>query len=297
MLDDLIGGNRWRPIAAAAALVAVGLIAFFTIAGGAGNSHLPTPPHVVSAARSGHSGTSPNSQPDTVTPLESAGLTGCSASVSDPTPPQSATAESVSVTSAAGAQVRMEADYTKTHSVHTAVADPTGKVTFSLPINHASPGVTVPVKVTATLAHTKVTCGSSFTPVGAPALQPLSLFPKVTKLLPGAPTLNQLPSLPPPTVKPPSIPPPSTPPPVTPPPTSPPPTAPPPPPTTTTVPPTTTTTTVPPTTTTTTTVPPTTTTTTTTVPPTTTTTTTVPPTTTTTTTTLPVLIPPILPGL
>jgi hypothetical protein len=281
MLDGLIGGNRWRPIAAAGAVIVLATIAFFAAAGGS-SPRLPTPPHVAAAARSGHGNTSQTTQPETFTPVESAPLTGCSASVSDPRPPQGATAETVTVTSAAGAQVRVEADYARTHSVHSALGDSTGKATVSLPIDHANPGVTVPVKVTATLAQTHVTCGSSFTPAAAALtpLQPLNTFAKVTTLLPGAPTLKQLPPLPPPTTgNPPASPPP--PPPATLPP--PPPTTLPPPP-----PPTTTTTTAPPPTTTTTTTapPPTTTTTTTAPPPTTTTTTTAPPPTTTTTTLL-----------
>ncbi len=306
MFDDLMGGNRWRPVAAAVAVIAVAIIVIFTVAGGSASRNLPTPPHVNSAARSAGN-TTQTTLGSTFVPDESASLSACTVSVSNPHPPQGATGETVTIQSAAGAQVKLEADYARTHSVHNLSANSAGTASYSLSIDHASPGVRVPVKATASLGQTKVNCAASFTPVSTaavslPALQPLSTFVKVTKLLPGAPTLAQLPPLPaPPAGSAPVTPPPTTP--VTLPPPPPPTTI---PPTTTTVPPTTTTvppttTTVPPTTTTvpptTTTVPPTTTTvppTTTTVPPTTTTvpptTTTVPPTTTT-TLTVPITLP------
>ncbi len=217
MLAQLIEGNRWRPLAATGTVIVVAAIIFFTMAGGGSSVRLPTPPHVAAAAKSGHSGPSQSDQSETFTPPESVRLTGCSVSVSDPRPPQGSTAETVSIVSVGGAQVRLEADYSHTPPiVHTGSANVSGKVSLSLPINHAAPGVTVPVKVTATLAGTKVTCGSSFTPVSAappPALTSASLYPQVSTLLPGAPTLAQLPALPPPTTNPGAPPPPVVPPP------------------------------------------------------------------------------------
>jgi hypothetical protein len=224
MLAKLIEGNRWQPLAATGTVLVVAAIIIFTLTGGGSPARLPTPPRVGTAAKSGHGSPSQSGQSETFTPSESARLTGCSASVSDPRPPQGATAETVTIVSIAGAQVRVEADYSHTHSVHTGSADVSGKVSLSLPINQATPGVTVPVKVTATLARTKVTCGSSFTPVSAAppsTLTSASLFPLVSKLLPGVPTLAQLPALPPPTTNPGAPPPPVVPPP--PPPPSPPP--------------------------------------------------------------------------
>jgi hypothetical protein len=221
MLAELIGGNRWRPIAAAGAVIVVAPIIFFTVAGGSSSARLPGPPHVAAAARSNHANSSQSKQGETFTQIESAPLTGCSASVSDPRPSQGATAETVSVVAVAGAQVRVEADYAHTRSVHTALGDATGKATISLSIDHALPGVTVPVKVTATLARSKVSCQSSFTPAAAApaALPPLTTFIKVSSLLPGLPTVTQLPALPPPTTGKPAPPtppaPPTTPPPAT----------------------------------------------------------------------------------
>ena len=110
MLDDLIGGSRWRPVVAAVAVIVIGTTVFFSVAGGSSPSRLPGPPHVVSAARSNQH-TTQTTQPDTFTPLQSPSLTSCSASVSNSAPAQGATAETVTVTSAAGAQVHVEADY------------------------------------------------------------------------------------------------------------------------------------------------------------------------------------------
>ncbi|MGH9078488.1 MAG: hypothetical protein ACRDYE_00125, partial [Acidimicrobiales bacterium] len=242
MLDGLIGGNRWRPVAATTAVIVIGTIAFFAAAGGS-SPRLPAPPPVAAAAGHGRTDPSQTTQPDTFTPVGAPPMTSCSASVSNPSPPQGATKETVSVVSAAGAQVRIEADYAHTRSLHTASSDSTGNASYTLPIDHALPGVTVPVKVTASLAQAHVTCGSSFTPIatGVPAaltpLQPLKTFLKVTSVLPGEPTVTQLPPLPPPTTPPPTTPPPTTPPPTTPPPPPPPPTTLPPPPPTTTLPP------------------------------------------------------------
>ncbi len=212
MLAELIGGNRWRPIAAVGAVTVIAAISFFTAAGG-GSTRLPAPPRIAAAARSSHAPLSPSNQSDTYAQVDSAPLTGCSASVSNPQPSQGATAETVSVIAVAAAQVRVEADYAHTRSVHTASADSSGRASVSFAINHAVAGVTVPVKVTASFSTSRVTCGSSFTPVATATnasaiLSPATLFPAVTKLLPGAPTLAQLPALPPPTTKPGAPPPP-----------------------------------------------------------------------------------------
>lgn len=72
----------------------------------------------------------------------------------------------------AGASVRLEADYTRTRSVHAGIADGSGNADFSLTISHAEPGVTVPVTATVSLRGAKYSCSTSFTPV-----DPVELFP------------------------------------------------------------------------------------------------------------------------
>jgi hypothetical protein len=92
-------------------------------------------------------------------------LTGCTVSVSDPAPVRGQTAESVVVSTTAGAEVRLEADYVKTRSVHSGIADGSGKAYFALAINHAQPGVTVRVTADVSLRGAKDSCSTSFTPV------------------------------------------------------------------------------------------------------------------------------------
>ncbi len=94
-----------------------------------------------------------------------AALEGCTVSVSNPAPVRGQTAESVVVTTTAGAEVRLEADYVKTRSVHSSIADGSGTADFALAINHAQPGVTVQVTANVSLRGTKDSCSTSFTPV------------------------------------------------------------------------------------------------------------------------------------
>ena len=179
-------------------------------------------------------------------------LTGCTVSVSNSSPAQEQTSETVTVRTTAGAQVRLQANYSRTRSIHSAVAGSGGIASFSLPITHAQPGIPVQVSATATLGTTHIACKAGFTP--APVMV---LIAPGKALVPALPTLAgpAFAVVPPPTPAAPTQRPPTS---------SPSPSPSPSPTTAPTVPPTTTTT-VPPTTTTT--VPPTTTTTTTTLPP------------------------------
>jgi hypothetical protein len=92
-------------------------------------------------------------------------LTGCTVSVSNPAPLRGQTAESVTVATTAGAEVRLEADYVKTRSVHDGLADTSGNADFALAISHAQPGFTVHVTATVSLRGAKYSCSTSFTPV------------------------------------------------------------------------------------------------------------------------------------
>lgn len=101
-----------------------------------------------------------------------AALTGCTVWVSNPAPVRGQTAQSVGVRTTAGAQVRLEADYAKTRSVHSGIAGGSGTAYFNLAINHAQPGVTVPVTASVSLRGTKDSCSTSFTPVDPAAILP-----------------------------------------------------------------------------------------------------------------------------
>jgi hypothetical protein len=92
-------------------------------------------------------------------------LTGCTVSVSNPAPLRGQTAETATVTTTAGAAVRLEADYVKTRSVHDGLADGSGNASFALAIGHAQPGFTVRVTATVSLRGVKSACSTSFTPV------------------------------------------------------------------------------------------------------------------------------------
>jgi hypothetical protein len=99
-------------------------------------------------------------------------LTGCSVSVSNPAPLRGQTAETATVTTTAGAEVRLQANYVKTRSVHDGLADGSGNASFVLAISHAQPGVTVGVTATVSLRGAKYSCSTSFTPV-----DPVGIFP------------------------------------------------------------------------------------------------------------------------
>ena len=62
-------------------------------------------------------------------------LTGCTVSMSNPTPLRGQTAETATVNTTTGAEVRLEADYLKARSVHSGIADGTGTAYFTLAID------------------------------------------------------------------------------------------------------------------------------------------------------------------
>jgi hypothetical protein len=99
-------------------------------------------------------------------------LTGCTVSVSDPAPPRGQTAETATVRTTAGADIRLEADYVRTRSVHSGIADGWGHAYFPLTISHAEAGFTVDVTATVSLRGAKDTCSTSFTPVYPAAAPP-----------------------------------------------------------------------------------------------------------------------------
>jgi hypothetical protein len=111
-------------------------------------------------------------QPTIYTTPPAVVLTGCSVSVSNPAPLRGQTAETATVATTAGAEVRLEADYAKTRSRHDSLADDSGTASFALTITHAPPGVTVPVTATVSLRGAKYSCSTSFTPV-----DPVEIFP------------------------------------------------------------------------------------------------------------------------
>ena len=92
-------------------------------------------------------------------------LTGCTVSMSNPAPLRGQTAETATVNTTTGAEVRLEADYLKARSVHSGIADGTGTAYFTLAITHAEPGVTVRVAAAVSLRGAKDSCSTSFTPV------------------------------------------------------------------------------------------------------------------------------------
>ncbi len=101
-----------------------------------------------------------------------AALTGCTVSVSNPAPLRGQTAETATVSTTTGAEVRLEADYLKARSVHSGIAEGTGAAYFTLAITHAEPGVTVRVTATVSLRGVKDSCSTSFTPVYTAGILP-----------------------------------------------------------------------------------------------------------------------------
>jgi hypothetical protein len=167
------------------ATLAVATVAVTAAASGGGSVRLPLPQ---AAMRSQHplagpagsstggtlpSGADPSnnsaaggvSQPPVYNTSPPAVLTGCSVSVSNPAPLRGQTAETATVATTTGAEVRLEADYVKTRSVHDGIADASGNAYFALTITHAQPGVTVRVTATVSLRRAKYSCAISFTPV------------------------------------------------------------------------------------------------------------------------------------
>jgi len=92
-------------------------------------------------------------------------LTTCGVTVSNAHPLKGNTAETATVVSAAGALVRLQANYARAHSIHSGLANGAGSISFTLPISSAPVGVTVTVAATATLRTGSVKCSTSFTPV------------------------------------------------------------------------------------------------------------------------------------
>jgi hypothetical protein len=159
------------------ALAAAVTIAVTSLLTASHTSALPVP-HIPVVPQVTHSGSSANRSGGGRSGSSSAGagssgfvpgpaptLTGCVASVSNPSPVQGHTAETVTVTTTPDVLVSVVANYAHTRSRHDGVTPASGTITFSLPVQHAPVGVTVAVTVTASLRGQKVTCGASFTPV------------------------------------------------------------------------------------------------------------------------------------
>lgn len=147
-------------IAAASALV-VGVIVILT--GGSPSTRLPRPPSL--AAKTAQS-TRPNAgQPNQIfTKGATIPLTGCAIAVSGSAPVAGQTREAVTVQTAPGAWVHLQAKYPRFMGTHAAEADNKGSVTFALA---APPSVTAPtVRLTATATLQKVqrSCQTQFTP-------------------------------------------------------------------------------------------------------------------------------------
>ncbi len=160
------------------AMVIVGLAAVATIVitaatGGGSSTRLPLPITVANGAPthrapSGNGGLdaggSSSGPGQTYTTTPPTPLTGCTVSVSNPAPFRGQTAETVTVQTAAGAHVALDALYNR-RSTHGGLANSEGAVTFYLPINHAPVGGTVKVMATASLRGVQKTCSTSFTPI------------------------------------------------------------------------------------------------------------------------------------
>ena len=153
-------------------LAALAAIVITAATGGGSSAHLPLPQRVpFSAAHkttagkptqagNGNGSTTPAYAIPTPVPL-----TGCSVSVSNPSPLKGQTAETATVTTAPGAHVRLDAYYPRAKSTHGGLASSSGTIAFPLPITHVLPGFTVQVVATASLLGIQRTCSSSFTPV------------------------------------------------------------------------------------------------------------------------------------
>jgi hypothetical protein len=109
------------------------------------------------------SSTGPGQQVVTIAPPVV--LTGCTVSVSDPHPPQGHTQQTVTVTTVAGAEVKVVSSYPRATTVHSELADSTGTAVFNLSIASSPVGVTVGVTATVTYRNQNRTCQTSFTPV------------------------------------------------------------------------------------------------------------------------------------
>ena len=168
--------NRLTVIAVAVAVVVT--ITVTTLLSRSSASSLPVP-HIP-AATAGHNPASGNkngggggsggganggSGSGAFVPGAAPTLTGCSVTVSNGSPLQGQTAETVTVTSTPDVQVSVVAVYAHTRSRHGGVTNSAGVVSLGLPVAHAPVGVTVGVTATASLRGRHVTCTTSFTPV------------------------------------------------------------------------------------------------------------------------------------
>ena len=89
---------------------------------------------------------------------------GCTVTVSDPHPPAGHTQETVSVSTTAGAVVRVRATYPKTVVARSGMADQHGSLTVSLGIASSAVGAPVTVTASATYRNHLGTCQTTFTP-------------------------------------------------------------------------------------------------------------------------------------
>ena len=150
-----------RYLVAAASALAVGVIVILT--GGAPSTHLPRPPSL--AANSAQSIRSNTGQPNQIfTKGATIPLTGCTIAVSGSTPLAGQTRESVTIQSAPGAWVRLQAKYPRFTGAHAAQADNKGTVTFALADPPSVTAPTVRLTATATLQKVQKTCQTQFTP-------------------------------------------------------------------------------------------------------------------------------------
>ncbi len=152
-------------------LAALAAIVITAATGGGSSAHLPLPQrvpfsaaHKTTAGKPTQADTGGNGTPAVAIPTP-VPLTGCSVSVSNPSPLKGQTAETATVTTAPGAHVRLDAYYPRAKSTHGGLASSSGTIAFPLPITHVLPGFTVQVVATASLLGIQRTCSSSFTPV------------------------------------------------------------------------------------------------------------------------------------
>jgi hypothetical protein len=206
-------GHRLKAAVTVAAILVVVAVGLTLSLGGNKSVALPTPEHV-SIAGADHTVTAasqPTHQLPFYTGTSPAALTTCTVSLSNLHPLQGHTDELVNVATAPGAQVRLEADYSNTKSVHISQAGTGGDAPFALRIDHAQPGITVRVWAVATLGSEHLACVSAFAPVSAPTphlalLSPISLFQPGTPLITAHPTGSSpvVVVVPPPTASPPT---------------------------------------------------------------------------------------------
>ncbi len=163
-------------IAAVAGVATVVITAALT---GGQSSSLPVPHTVVvtpTTTKSKSPGSGKNTSTSTtsspsgiqggVTTTTLAQLTTCVISVSNSSPRQGNTAETVTVTAVPEAYVSITAHYPHATSKHNGSTGTSASIAFQLPIAHSPVGTTVVVSGSASLEATRQTCiPASFTPV------------------------------------------------------------------------------------------------------------------------------------